>query len=146
MAGKTTAFANNFLKLIFNATAWANMADNAASSPLTNIYASAHTADPGVAGTQTTSETSYTGYARQAIARTTGGFTVSTNTVYPVANIVFPVSSSGTPTLTYLGYGSASSGTGNLFYTGAITPNITVSTAVVQTVAGGAAGTVLTET
>lgn len=137
MVGKTTAFANNFLKLIFNATAWANVADNAASSPLTNLYASAHTADPGAAGTQTSSETSYTGYARQAVARTTGGWTVTNNVVSPVANIVFPVSSSGTPTLTHFGIGSASSGAGNLFYTGTITPNIVVSTSVAQTLTNG---------
>lgn len=146
MAAKTTAFANNLLKLIFNATNWANVADNAASSPLTNLYVSAHTASPGAAGDQTTSETSYTSYARQAVARTTGGWTVTSNAVYPVANVVFPVSSSGTPTLTHFGVGSASSAAGNLFYYGTITPNIVVSTSVVQTLAGGAAGTTITET
>lgn len=143
MAGKTTACANNILKLIFNATAWANVADNAATSPLTNLYCSGHTADPGIAGTQTSSETSYTGYARQAVARTSGGWTVTNNVVTPVSNIVFPVSTSGTPTLTFMGIGSAISGTGNLFYTGAITPSIVVSTVVVQTVTNGST---LTET
>lgn len=143
MVGKTTAFANNFLKLVFNATAWANVADNAAASPLTNIYASAHTADPGVAGSQTTSETSYTSYARQAVARTSGGWTVTNNVVSPVANIVFPISTGGTPTLTHLGIGSAVSGAGNLFYTGTITPNIVASTSVVQTVT---TGSTITET
>lgn len=137
MAGKTTAFANNLLKLIFNATAWANVADNAASSPLTNLYVSGHTADPGVSGNQGTSETTYTSYARQAVARTSGGWTVTNNVVNPVANVVFPVSTGGTPTLTFFGIGSASSGAGNLFYTGTITPNIVVSTSVVQTVTNG---------
>ena len=63
---------NDLLKLIFQATAIANVADNAASSPLTNLYVSLHTADPGEAGDQTTSEISYTGYARVAVARSTG--------------------------------------------------------------------------
>ena len=45
---KSTTTCNNLLKLIFNAVAWANMADNAAASPLTNLYLSLHTADPGV--------------------------------------------------------------------------------------------------
>jgi len=36
MAGKSTAFANELLKLIFNGTSIANIADNAASSPITN--------------------------------------------------------------------------------------------------------------
>lgn len=145
MSAKTTAFANNLLKLLFNATAWANVADNAASSPLTNLYVSAHTSDPGTGGDQTTNETSYTSYARQAVARTTGGWTVSGASVYPVANIVFPASTSGTPTLTHFGVGSSLSGAGDLWYRGTITPNIVVSTSVVQTLAGGAAGTTITE-
>ena len=44
------------LSLVFNATAWANYADNAASSPQTNISVALHTADPGTSGTQSTSE------------------------------------------------------------------------------------------
>ncbi len=143
MASATTAFANNLWKLIFNATTWANVAINATSSPLTNLYVSAHTADPGAAGNQTTSETSYTSYARQAVARTTGGFTVTGATVYFVANVVFPVSTSGTPTLTHFGIGSDISGAGNLFVYGTVTPNIVVSASVVQTLAGGASGTTI---
>jgi len=70
---KSNAFENSLLKLIFNATAIANLADNAATSPLTNLYVSLHTADPGEAGDQSTNEVSYTSYARVAVARTTGG-------------------------------------------------------------------------
>ena len=66
---------NAVMKLIFNATAWANFADNAASAPLTNLYMGLHTADPS-AGTQSTSEAVYTGYARAAVARSAAGFTV----------------------------------------------------------------------
>ena len=36
MAGKTDVFENDFLKLLFQGTAIANIADNAASAPLTN--------------------------------------------------------------------------------------------------------------
>ncbi len=46
---KGNTFENDLLKLIFNATAIANIADNAGSSPLTNLYVSLHTADPGEA-------------------------------------------------------------------------------------------------
>jgi len=38
-----------------------------------SLYVSLHTADPGEAGTQSTSEATYTGYARLAIARSAGG-------------------------------------------------------------------------
>ena len=62
------------LKILFNATALANVMDNAVSSPLTNIYVSLHTADPTDAGSQTSSEATYTSYARVAVLRTTGGW------------------------------------------------------------------------
>ena len=88
-------FRNDLLKLIYNATAIANLADNAASAPLTNIYVALHSADPGAGGHADHQRTvSYTNYARQAVARTTGGWTVTTNSVSPVANIVFPASGS----------------------------------------------------
>lgn len=127
---KSDSFENSLLKLIFNATAISNLADNAATSPLTNLYVSLHTADPGEAGNQTTSETSYTSYARVAVARTTGGWTVTANSVSPVANIDFPAATGGSGTITHFGVGSASSGTGVLYYSGTVTPNITVSSGV----------------
>jgi hypothetical protein len=127
---KSNAFENSLLQLIFNATAIANLADNAASSPLTNLYVSLHTADPGEAGNQSTSEATYTSYARVAVARTSGGWTVTNNSVSPVANIDFPAATGGSETITYFGVGSASSGTGVLYYSGTVTPNITVSSGV----------------
>src|SRR5574340_1328219 len=80
---KGTTFDNDLLKLIFQATGIANMADNASVSPLTNLYVSLHTADPGAAGNQTTNEVAYTSYARVAIARTSAGWTVTSNSVSP---------------------------------------------------------------
>jgi hypothetical protein len=127
---KGNTFENDLLKLIFNATAIANIADNAASSPLTNLQVGLHTADPGEAGDQTTSEATYTSYARVAVARTSGGWTVTTNTVVPVANIDFPEATGGTNTITNGSIGTASSGAGKLLYKGAITPNISVTTGV----------------
>lgn len=127
---KGNTFENDLLRLIFNATAIANIADNAATSPLTNLHVSLHTADPGETGDQTTSETSYTSYARVAVARTSGGFTVTANSVSPVANIDFPACTGGTATITHFGIGTASSGTGKLLYKGAVSPTISVSTGV----------------
>jgi len=127
---KSNAFENSLLKLIFNATAIANLADNAASSPLTNLYVSLHTADPGEAGDQSTSEATYTGYARVAVLRTTGGWTVTNNSVSPVANIDFANCTGGTNTITYFGVGSASSGAGVLYYSGTVSPSISVSSGV----------------
>ena len=136
MAGKTDAFELDFLKLIFNGTAIANVADNAASSPLTNLYLSLHTADPtdAPASEQNTSETTYTGYARIAVARTTGGWTCATaagvTTAVPVANITFGTCSAGTATITHVGIGTASSGAGKLLFVGSLSPSIAVASGV----------------
>ena len=127
---KSNAFENSLLKLIFNATAIANLADNAASSPLTNLYVSLHTADPGEAGDQSTSEATYTGYARVAVLRTTGGWTVTNNSASPVANIDFPNCTGGTNTITYFGVGTTSTGAGVLYYSGTVSPSISVSSGV----------------
>jgi hypothetical protein len=127
---KSNIFENDSLKLIFNATKIDKIADNASSSPLTNLYVSLHTADPGEAGNQTTNECSYTSYARVAVARTTGGFTVTGNSVSPVSNISFPQATGGSETATYVGIGTDSSGTGKLLYSGPISPNISISNGV----------------
>jgi hypothetical protein len=127
---KGNTFENDWLKLIFNATAIANIADNAASSPLTNLQVSLHTADPGETGDQTTNETTYTSYARVAVARTTGGWTVTANSVSPAANIDFPEATGGTATITHFSVGTAASGAGKVLYKGTVTPNISVSTGV----------------
>lgn len=97
---KGNTFENDLLKLIFNATAIANIADNAATSPLTNLYVSLHTADPGEAGDQTTNEAAYTSYARVAVARTSGGWTITDNSVSPNSDITFPEATGGSETLT----------------------------------------------
>ena len=128
---KGNTFENDWLKLIFNATAIANIADNAAAAPLTNIYVSLHTGDPGETGDQLTNEIAYTGYARVAVARTTGGWTVTANSVSPVAAIVFGQMTAGAGgTVTHAVAGTAASGTGKLLYKGTVTPNIVVSNGV----------------
>jgi hypothetical protein len=130
MSGGTgSTFANDLLKLIFNATAIANIADNAGASPLTNLFVSLHTGDP-TTGNQTTSEAAYTSYARVTVARTSGGWTVSTNTVVPAATISFPAATGGSETETFAAIGTATSGTGKVLFAGAVSPTIAVSNGV----------------
>lgn len=130
MAAKTTgsgAYANNLLKLVFNATNYANIADNASSASLTNLYVSLHTASPTATGNQTSNECAYTSYARVAVARSSGGWTVTANSVSPVATISFPAATGGSETATYFGVGTDSSGSGNLLYFGSLSPTIAIS-------------------
>lgn len=112
---------NDLLKLLFNATAIANIADNAASSPATNLYVSLHTANPGEAGAQNTSESAYTSYARVAVARTSGGWTISTNSFTNAAEVAFPACTGSTSTVKFFGIGTASSGAGILHWYGPLT-------------------------
>lgn len=129
---KSNTFENQLLLLLFNGTAIPNIADNAAVAPLTSLYLSLHTADPGEAGNQNTSEISYTGYARVAVARTSGGWTVTGNSVSPVNNVDFGEMTAGAGgAVTYVAVGTASSGAGEILYSGTLTPNLSVVNGVI---------------
>lgn len=127
---KGNTFENDWLKLIFNATAIAELAQDDGSSPAATLTVALHTSDPGEAGTQSTNEISYTGYSRVAVARTSGGWTVTANSVSPVANIDFGEMTAGAGgTVTHFSVGT---GTGNaLLYSGTVTPNISVVNGVI---------------
>lgn len=127
---KGNTFENDFLKLIFNATAIANIADNAAASPLTDLYVALHTADPGEAGSQTTSEAAYGSYARVAVVRSAVGWTVATNTVTNAALVQFPLCASGSESETYFSVGTAASGAGKVLYKGALSSPLAVSSGI----------------
>jgi hypothetical protein len=128
---KGNTFENDFLKLIFNGTAISLLADNTATTPLEDLYVSLHTADPGEAGGQATSECDYTSYDRVAVSRDTDGWTVTNNSVSPAAEISFPASTGGdTDTVTHFAVGTAASGAGKILYSGTVTPNISVSSGV----------------
>lgn len=126
----SNATENNILKLIFNATAWANIADNAASSPQTNVAVALHTADPGEAGDMSTSEAAYTSYARVSVARGSGGWTVTNNSVSPVANIDFPAGTGGSGTVTYFSVGKTGGGATDIYWSGAVSPSIVTGNGV----------------
>ena len=106
------------------------MADNAASAPLTNIDVALHTADPGEAGNMSTNETTYTSYARVSVARTSGGWTVTNNSVSPVANIDFPAGTGGSGTVTHFSVGKTGGGTAQILWSGTVTPNIAVGNGI----------------
>lgn len=82
---------NNVVGLYYNATPIANIADNAASSPLANITMALTTASGAPSDTMATSLATYTNYANQTIARTTSGWTApSGGATSNVAAIEFP--------------------------------------------------------
>jgi len=132
---KGNTFEDDLLKLIFNATPIADLAADDQSSPVTTLTVALHTADPGEGGTQATNETGYTSYARVAVARTGGGWVVSSGSVSPAANIDFPQCTGLTATITHFSVGT---GVANkLLYSGTVTPNISVSNGVIPRLTTG---------
>jgi predicted small secreted protein len=119
-----------FLNLLFNNTNWANIGDATGlrgSTAAGVFYISLHTADPGEAGSQTTSEATYTGYARIPVVRTSSGFTIAGNAVSNAALVAFAQCTAGSNTITHFGIGSDISGAGNLLESGALSASLNVS-------------------
>ena len=136
----TNAFETALLTLYFNNTDHANVGDAAGvqnSATAGSFYISLHTADPGETGTQTTSEATYTSYARVAVARFGAGWTVSGNNASNAAAINFPACTGGTNTITHFGIGSDVSGAGNLFFKGALSASLAVSSGITPSFAIG---------
>lgn len=124
---KADSWENGLLLLLFNNTNFANVGDATGlrgSTVAGSLYASLHTSDPGEAGSQTTNEIGYTSYARVAVARSGSGWTVTTNSVSPVAAITFPAGTGGSGTASFFGIGTLVSAAGTLLYSGTVTPNI----------------------
>lgn len=94
---------------------------------ITNVFVALHTADPGEAGDQTTSETNYTGYSRVAVARGTGGW-ANANPMTNSAAVVFGVMSSGSPvTITHVSIGTLTSGAGQILWKGALSGSVVIA-------------------
>ncbi len=126
--GTSLDFAEDQLKLFFQAVGIPDLADNDQTGPTTTITIALHTADPGAGGDMSTNEISYGGYLRVTTARTAGGFAVTANVLTPVTTINFAEATSGSATATHCSFGT---GTGdNLMYSGTITPNIVITTGV----------------
>lgn len=136
---KSTATCNSLLALLFNATAWADLAENDTSSPNTNLYLSLHTASPGVGNNQTTNETSYTNYVRLAVIRTTSGWTVPSGGATSNAALAqFAQCGVTGATITHVAIGTASSGAGNVLYEGALNSSLAVANLIQPQFAIGA--------
>lgn len=136
---------SGWLTLMFINTAFANVGNAGGLQPsgaAGSFYVSLHTADPGETGTQTTSETSYTGYLRSGgvVARSGSGWTVSGTAPTQVANaavITYAQCTAGSATISHTGIGSDPTGAGNLFFKGTAN-NLAVSASVTPTIAIGA--------
>lgn len=137
----TNAFEDKILSLVFENANAANIGDATGLRGSTTagvFYISLHTANPNETGTQTTSEAAYGSYARQSVARSTAGWTVTSGVADNDAAITFPAATSGSETETHFGIGSDVSGVGNLNIWGALTAGLTVSAGITPSFAIGA--------
>ena len=137
----TNAAEQALLDLLFLNVDWANIGDAAGlqnSATAGSFYISLHSADPGEAGTQSTSEISYTGYARVAVNRTAGGWTRTVSTIANTALVQFGQCTGGTATATHFGIGTDSTGAGNLLLKGALNASLSISNGIQPQFAAGA--------
>lgn len=140
----SNAFETALLSHIFNNTAIANVGDAGGLLPSAtagSLYVGLHTADPGEAGNQSTSEVAYGAYARAAVARTAGGWTVSGNAASNAAVVNWPEATSGTASAAYFSIGTAPNGTGTLLFSGQLATPLAISTGITPTAAIGAIST-----
>jgi len=133
----STTFRADVAGLVYLAAAIANIADNAASAPITNIYATLHESDPS-SGNHTTGETGYTSADRVAVSRSVSGWDNTAGVVDNDAEIAFPACTGGSSTVTHVSTGTAASGTGKVLVAGAATAPLAVSTGIQPKIAAGA--------
>jgi hypothetical protein len=137
---KSTDACNKFLNLLYRAAAWANVADNAAASPLTNVYVALHTGTLTAAtNSQAENEVAYTNYARQAVAGS-GGSTSNS------ALLQFPQSGATGATLAAVSTGTTVSGATPVWHYGTLNSPITIGAAASITPQFLANALVVTET
>lgn len=130
---KGNTFENDLLQLLFNNVDIADVGDAGGiqnSATAGSLYVALHTADPGEAGTAATSESAYGSYARQAVARSAGGWTVSGNQASNTALVQFPECTSGSETITHVSITTAVSGTSKILYSGALSASRAVSSGI----------------
>lgn len=133
------------LSLIFENANYANVGDATGLRGSTTagvFWISLHTSGVGDTSTQTTSEATYTGYtgagARQSVARSTAGWTVTTGVADNDAAITFGACTGGTNTIHSFGIGSDQTTAGNLFMWGDLTADLSVSSGITPSFAIGA--------
>lgn len=131
---------------MYRATAWANVADNAAASPLTNVVVALHTATLTAAtNSQAENEVAYTNYARQNVARSTGWDAASGGSTANAALLQFPQSGATGATLAAVSTGTTISGATPVWHYGTLNSSITIGASASITPQFLAGGLVITE-
>lgn len=129
---KATAICNSILGLMYRAAAWASVADNAASSPLTSVYLSMHTGNLTAAtGLQNENETAYTNYARKITSRSATDWSAPSGGSLNNATLQqFPACGVTGATLTHVATGVGSTGATAAWHFGALNSSLAVANGI----------------
>jgi hypothetical protein len=118
--GKSDTTSNDVLKCLLKGT------DPSYRGNAT-LYVSLHTANPTSTGTQTSSETSYSNYARQPITKASGWTDNGTNFTN-AALIQFPICGAVGATIKYVAIGELTgTGNGQIYYVGQLSADLAVA-------------------
>ena len=135
---KGTATRNTLGKLYSRAEANANIADNAAASPITQIKMRLATASYGPSSTGASNEATYTNYAAQDVPRSGSGWTAASGgATSNAAAIEFPQSGASGNTITSA-CASKGAGPSDVFHYGDLNASIAVSNQIQPRFAIGA--------
>lgn len=141
-SGMGSVSRTNAMLLLFNNTNWANMGDatgTRGSTTAGSFFVGLSTGTLAAGSTQTTTQAGYTSYTRVAVARSSGGWTQSTNQVTNTAAITFPAATGGSETETDFSVGLITgTGAGDNLYWGSLAASLAVSTGITPSMAIGA--------
>lgn len=133
----------DLLSLLFLNTAWVNIGNAGGllgSTVAGSFFIALHTANPGQAGNQSTSEAAYSGYARVAVARSGSGWMLSGSDPTTSANVsatTYPTSASGPETESYFSIGTLSTGAGEYLWFGPLVTPLVVNIGITPSFASG---------
>lgn len=129
----TNAAETAILQLLFNNTDWAGIGDATGlqgSTAAGSFYLAQFTADPTDSGS-VANEATYTGYARLAIARTSGGWTITGNTADNTAAATCAQCTGGSNTITHIAICKAGTASvADLLFVGALDSSIAISNGI----------------
>jgi len=133
MAGsKKNTFETDLLELIFNNTTLGGIGDTTGlvgSTAAGSLYIALFTAAPSDSAQGT--ECNYTGYARVAVARTSGGWTVASGNAQNTAAITFGQCTAGTNTaLAFAICKAGTAGVDDAIYWGDLTSSLAISSGI----------------
>lgn len=126
---KATAICNSILGLMYRGVAWANVADNAASSPVTAIPLALHTANlTASTGLQNENEVAYTSYARKSTGRgTTDWAAPSSGSLSNATLQQFPACGATGATASHVSTGIGASGATAVWHFGALNSSLAIA-------------------